>query len=375
MVLSAFLAASLLARRWGCCANQLGIIGTLQRVVMLVFSLLAVPFALAIVFFLIVLIATGGNALWDATDSATPVLLACALGCFVLANAVVRDDDAARSDNVVMQAAAFALSASIFPLTVFAAISMGIRIDQHGLSPERLWALIAIAIATAYGLAYWVGLARGRWAGWSHYLRRANLHLAAATCVIALILALPLLDFGWISARQQVARLDAGKVSVDEFDFAALRWDFGDAGRKVLARLSEGQGRAAERAAEIMALSARPVKWEERGMSVRELAFQFDDQKLEAWAREYTQTNPWVCSSNCVVVDLGMDDDRRHVAFVSAGDIQHVRFRDDGVPDPPAAPLASSPPDAEVSAGNVEVREWTGRQIYVDGQPVGQPFR
>ena len=235
----------------GVLRNQLGIIGTLQRVVMLVFSLLAVPFALAIVFFLAVLIATGGSALWEATDSATPVLLACALGSFVLANAVVRDDDAARSDNVVLRFAAFALSASIFPLTVFAAISLGIRIDQHGLSPERLWGLIAIGIATAYGLAYWVGLARGRWANWSHFLRRANLHLAAATCVIALILALPVLDFGWISARQQVARLDAGEVSPEEFDFAALRWNYGDAGRAALERLAQRDGRIGEMALEM----------------------------------------------------------------------------------------------------------------------------
>ncbi len=232
----------------GVLRNQLGIIGTLQRVVMLVFSLLAVPFALAIVFFLFALIATGGSALWEATDTATPVLLACALGGSVLANAVVRDDDEARSDNMVLRIAAFALSATIFPLTVFAAISMGIRIDQHGLSPERLWALVAIAVATAYGLAYWVGLARGRWSGWSNYLRRANLHLAAVSCILALLLALPLLDFGGISARQQVARLDAGQVSVEEFDFAALRWDFGDEGRAALDRLAQREGRVGEMA-------------------------------------------------------------------------------------------------------------------------------
>ena len=131
----------------GVLRNQLGIIGTLQRVVMLVFSLLAVPFAVAILIFLVALLASGGRALWEATDSATPVLLSCSLGCFILANAVVRDNDEARSDNVVMVAAALALAFTIFPLTAFGAISMGIRIDQHGLSPERLWALVAILIA------------------------------------------------------------------------------------------------------------------------------------------------------------------------------------------------------------------------------------
>lgn len=359
----------------GVLRNQLGIIGTLQRVVMLVFSLLAVPFALAIVFFLVVLVATGGSALWEATDSATPVLLACALGCFVLANAVARDDDAARSDSLPMLAAAFALSASIFPLTVFAAISMGIRIDQHGLSPERLWGLIAIGIATAYGLAYWVGLARGRWPGWSHYVRRVNLHLAVVSCILALLLALPLLDFGGISARQQVARLDAGEVSVEEFDFAALRWDFGDAGHRVLDRLTAGDGQVAELAAEAAAMEQRYPYYTERGNEAPELAFRFDDPQFREWAEEHVEANPWVCRGDCVVLDLGITDDgRRHIVYVSAGTIQHVRFRDDGVPDPPDAPPAPPAHDAEISGDNVKIREWTGRQIYVDGQPVGAPF-
>ncbi|WP_338241143.1 DUF4153 domain-containing protein [Aurantiacibacter hainanensis] len=357
----------------GVLRNQLGIIGTLQRVVMMVFALLAVPFGAAILIFLAILLASGGTALWDATDSATPVLLTCALGCFVLANAVVRDDDEARSDNVAMIAAALALSAAIFPLTVFAAISMGIRIDQHGLSPERLWALVAISLATAYGLAYWVGLARGRLKGWSHYLRRANLHLAVASCVVALLLALPILDFGGISARQQVARLDAGEVSAEDFDFAALRWDFGDAGRTALSRLSEREGQVGELAAKAAAADERYPVFPDRRSQAAELAFDFEDPALREWTRDHLRANPWVCQSSCVALDLGMDGDRRHVAFVSAGPIQHVRFRDDGVPDPPQ-PMASPPPDGTFTPDTVEVREWTGRQIYVDGQPVGEPF-
>lgn len=359
----------------GVLRNQLGIIGTLQRVVMLVFALLAVPFGAAILIFLAILLASGGSALWDATDSATPVLLACALGCFVLANAVVRDDDEARSDNVAMIAAALALSAAILPLTVFAAISMGIRIHQHGLSPERLWALVAIGIATAYGLAYWAGLARGRLAGWSHYLRRANLHLAVASCVIALLLALPLLDFGSISARQQVARLEAGEVSAEDFDYAALRWDFGDAGRSVLARLAEREGEVGKLAAKALAEEERYPDMRGRRPEATDLAFAFEDAELREWARSHYRANPWLCGPSCVVVDLGFEGDRRHVAFVSAGMVQRVRFRDDGVPDPPEASAAARAPDASFSPDDVEVREWTGRQIYVEGQPVGEPFR
>lgn len=358
----------------GVLRNQLGIIGTLQRVVMLVFSLLAVPFAFAILIFVVALLASGGTALWDATDSATPVLLSCALGCFVLANAVVRDNDEARSDNVVMIGAALALAFTIFPLTVFAAISMGIRIDQHGLSPERLWALVAIMIACSYGLAYWAGLARGRLARWSHYLRRANLHLAVASCVIALLLALPLVDFGAISARQQVARLDAGEVLPEEFDYAALRWDFGDAGRDVLAALARREGVSGDLATNALAQESRYADMAGRPRDDFALTFKFDDAQLEKWARNHVQTNPWLCDRECVVLDLGEEGNRHKVAFVSAGRMEIVSFRDDGVPDPPPPPPAPPPPDAQITAENVEIREWQGRQIYVDGQPVGNPF-
>ncbi len=358
----------------GVLRNQLGIIGTLQRVVMLVFALLAVPFAFAILIFLFALLASGGSALWEATDDATPVLLACALGCFVLANAVVRDNDEARSNNVVMITAALVLSAAIFPLTVFAAISMGIRIDQHGLSPERLWALVAIVIACAYGLAYWVGLVRGRLAGWSQYLRRANLHLAVASCVIALLLALPLMDFGAISARQQVARLQAGEVSVEDFDFSALRWDFGDAGRDVLRRLAQREGQVGDLAATALAREVRYPVSVGRPHENYELAFDFDDAEARQWVRDHVAANPWLCNGKCVVIDLGTEGNRRRIALVSAGRVETIGFRDDGVPDPPPAPPEMPPRDAELSPDDVEVREWTGRQIYVDGRPVGNPF-
>jgi hypothetical protein len=178
---------------------------------------------------------------------ATPVLLACAVGCLVLANSIMRDEDAAMSRNRVLRVVAMVLAAGVLPLALFAAVSMGIRIDQHGLSPERIWGLIAVTVAVAYGVAYAAGLALGR-GDWAPRLRNANLNLAAATCVLALVLALPLWDFGAISARNQVARLEAGKVSAEEFDYTALRWDFGDAGRRALARLAEREDEVGQQA-------------------------------------------------------------------------------------------------------------------------------
>jgi hypothetical protein len=222
----------------GTLRNQLKILATMQTVVLLVLSLLAVPLAAGLAVFLLATAVSGPQVLWEATRSATPTLLACAAGSGVLTCAILRDEDAAMSRSLVLRWSALVLAVVILPLAVFAAFSMGLRLDQYGLAPERLWGLVAIVVASAYGVGFWVALVRGRKSGWTDTLRRANFHLALGVCGLAMLLALPVLDFGVISTRNQLARLERGAVTPDKFDFEALRWDFGAAGQRALARLA-----------------------------------------------------------------------------------------------------------------------------------------
>ena len=224
----------------GVLRNQLRIIGTLQSVVMLVFSLIAVPFAAALVVFILAVLASGLDVLWGATRSPTPLLLSCAAASFTLVNSVVRNSDGEASSSRVLRWAALVLALGILPLAIMAAVSTGTRIGEYGLSPERIWGLIATVVAVAYGLAYFIAPIRGRMTHWMDRVRIANLHLAVGTCVLAFLLALPLLDFGAISTRNQLDRLSRGEVTANTFDFDALRWDFGDAGRSALAKLVKG---------------------------------------------------------------------------------------------------------------------------------------
>lgn len=358
----------------GVLRNQQKIIGSLQAVVMLVLSLLAVPLAVALLVFLVALLASGGSALWDATDDATPILLTCAAGAFIIANAVFRDSDAARSGSKVMLASAMVLAAGVLPLALFAAISMGIRIDQYGLAPERIWALVAIAVAVAYGLAYWVGLARGRRAGWSGQLRSANLNLAVAVCVLALILALPIFDFGAVSTRNQLARLEAGAVSVEEFDYAALRWDFGDAGREALGELAEGEGRRAELAQAALDQSARPYGWARapRTDSDFDLRVQPESEELRALVLDYLRANPYQCSEFCVALDLGGSEGMRDIALLQGRGYARIRLSEaDGTEQ--GVPLRDLGPALERDS-TVEIRNVETPYIFVDGQPVREPL-
>ncbi len=355
----------------GVLRNEAAIIGTLRRVVMTVLSLLAVPLAAGLALFLVAMVLSGPQVLWDATRSATPVLLTCAAGAWVLANAILRDEDAEMSGNRVLRIAGLMLVLAILPLTVFAAVSMGTRIAQHGLSPERLWGLIAIAVAVAYGFAWLVAMVRGWKAGeWRERVRRANLHLAVVVCGIALFLALPILDFGAISARQQIARLESGKVTAEDFDYDALRWDFGAAGRRALARLGRGPDpTVAMLAGEALARTERVYPAGLRRDYA--LRVQPSDPALEALVRAHIRSNPWVCQQHCVALDLGpAPAGRRRVAIVSGSGFTELTLPDGAaargaVTEPPAPPQLGP-------ASTVELRTVMRQQIFVDGRPLPQ---
>ncbi len=359
----------------GTLRNQLKVLGTLQSVVLLVLSLLAVPVALGLSLFLLATAVSGPQVLWEATRSATPVLLTCAAGAWVLASVIVRYDDAAMSGNSVMRVAALVLAAVILPLAIFAAVSMGLRLNQHGLAPERLWGLAAIVVAAAYGLGFWVALIRGRKSGWAEKLRRANFHLGLFVCAFALLLALPILDFGAISTRNQLARLESGAVSAEEFDYAALRWDFGEPGRRALGQLAESDNAQIAELAEAAVAQTqryygypRPV----RTADEIDLRVQPDDPELRRMVLNHLRGNPWQCHERCVALDLGSGPTGRRVAIVQTGSYEVVTIGRDGsgVRPPEVAPAVAPIRDDSV----VEIREVPARYIFVDGKAMGPPL-
>lgn len=214
------------------------IAGLLQRVAMVVLGVLAPVLAIGLLLFLLALPFTGLAPLWEATKSTTPILLACVIAALVLANAVIGDgpEDEAEAARP-LRWSAMALGAVILPLGLIAAVSTGLRIAQYGLTPDRLWAATFTAIAIAYGLAYLAALIWRR-QRWGEALRPANLGLAIGLSGLALLLAMPLINFNAFSARDQAARLKSGRTPPDQFDWKALAFDFGKPGREVLAKLA-----------------------------------------------------------------------------------------------------------------------------------------
>lgn len=364
----------------GTLRNQLKVLGTLQSVLLLVLSLLAVPLALGLTVFLLATVISGPQVLWDATRSATPVLLSCAAGAWVLASAIVRYDDAAMSRNRVMRVAALVLAAVILPLAVFAAVSMGLRLGQHGLAPARLWGLAAIVVACACGLGFWGALVRGRKGGWTERMRRANFHLGLFVCGLAVVLALPIFDFGAISTRDQVARLENGTVPPEMFDYSALRWDFGKAGQDALERMAASDDET------VASLAAAALEEEFRSYVALRPAEEFalrvqpDDPELRALVLDYLVRHPWLCSEGCVAIDVGgadRADGAKRVAIISgerAAGFSEVLL----APRRPGQDLNQATREAALPAltgdSVIEIRTVEKRYIFVDGKPLSLPL-
>ena len=219
------------------------VVRLLQRVVTAVLAVLAPVLGVGLLIFLVSLPFTGLTALWDATRSTTPILLGCIIGALILANAVIGNGDDEEATNPLLRFGAMALAIAIFPLAVVAANATWLRIGQYGLTPDRLWAVVFVALASAYGVAYLLALARAR-GRWARLARASNLRLAFVVAGVGLFLATPILSFNALSTADQVGRLEAGKIAPDKFDWAALAFDFGDPGKAALKRLAGSRNAA-----------------------------------------------------------------------------------------------------------------------------------
>jgi hypothetical protein len=375
------------------------LVATLQKLVLVIFSVLAPVLAFALIGFLLSLPFTGLAPLWKSGVPTTPILLLAAAGAAGLINAVIGDGKSDGSQNRVLRWSALLLSLAILPLAVIAAISMGVRIEQYGFTPDRIWGLLAVVVATVYGVAYLVAVLKSVRAkallDWDDHIRPANVQIALGVCGLALFLALPILDFGSVSAKDQLARLKSGVTKAAEFDWQAMAFDFGPNGREALEKLKTA-GTADQRKSAKAALAAES-RWD--------VETQVQAEKTEAYTRNFSYGTPGKelnedekrdiirdgqCRTPCRVIWLEPNrllvigkthesspvDSAIYLSSVSADPADNKRsaWRRDysgrgGSDGTREEQLMDLKPGA-----NVEVRPVEMRQVYVDGKPVGQIF-
>jgi hypothetical protein len=369
------------------------LVATLQKLVLVVFSVLAPVLAFALVGFLVSLPFTGLAPLWDSGVPTTPVLLAVAAGAVGLINAVVGDGKADGSSNRVLRWSALLLSLSILPLAVISALSIGARIGQYGWTPDRIWGLIAVIVACVYGVAYLVSVARALRAkaplDWDDHLRPANVKIALGICGLALFLAMPILDFGAMSARDQVARLKSGVTKAAEFDWQAMAFDFGPKGRAALKLLAKSSSEFESKSAKAALASNNRWQFDERRtaeqVTVVAENFGYDPgaKLLDVQGRLDLVADGW-CQERCKVIWLSQE---RFVVVSSVNAKVYEKvplvYRAANPDDPrlwqqafaPARETDNKPPVPLSPNTRIEIRDAAMGQVHVDGKPVGEPFK
>jgi hypothetical protein len=125
-------------------------------------------------------------------------------------------------------------------LALLADWALWLRVHQHGWTPERIWGAVVGLLVTIHAVGYACShLLRGRWMS---ALPATN--IVAAVLEVAIIAALisPMADARKLAVASQVARLKAGVVDVDAFDWKFLQRGAGPYGRAGLQALAAADG-------------------------------------------------------------------------------------------------------------------------------------
>ena len=128
-------------------------------------------------------------------------------------------------------------TAALLALVCMAAWSLTIRIGQYGLTPDRVWGSLVIAVALVYAIGYLLPWRRKPEA-WMPQIAATNIIAALVMCIGILLLLSPLLDARKLTVDSQLARLADGRVTANKFDEVILGRQ-GKPGHDALRRLIE----------------------------------------------------------------------------------------------------------------------------------------
>lgn len=195
-----------------------------------VLTAIALLFAVSLAF-------SGLEPLWK-TKAATASLLAGCVGLVLLINAAYQEGDSERKVHIVLKWSARVACGLLLVFAVLAAYSLFLRIEQYGLTPERVLAGLGALIALLFGLGYAAAAVwpKGQWLRW---IEGVNVTMAFVMAALFLAVVTPVGDPNRLSVESQVAKLQAGRIAVDKFDWAFLKYGGQGYGRDALKALTK----------------------------------------------------------------------------------------------------------------------------------------
>lgn len=212
------------------------------RTLILALLRLLLPFHLLIVFSFLIAAAVMGLEKLDTDIGVTALLLIAIAIALTLSSATVGGTRNA-VENRASRIACRLLAFSVLPLAAIAAYALWLRIDQHGLTPERIFALVTVGLGVLYGCLYAFSSLTP---SFESSLQKTNIALAIVSIVIFTLMLTPLLDIYRLSAMQQLSRFEKQKVNTKALDLGLLKFRLGSEGRKALNTIASSEAAKTE---------------------------------------------------------------------------------------------------------------------------------
>jgi hypothetical protein len=209
-------------------------VDSVGRWILAVLAWLLLPFSILSTVFVVSLLFSGLQNLWN-TGQASTLMLLLQFATILLANAAWLDGTRNPFSNKVVE---FIAKLSLLPcLPIYTALcfrSLGLRIQQYGWSVDRIHATFFVVVAGIWGLGYAGSVFLRQWPS---AIGRINTTATLILVFIVVAMNSPILDPYRLSANNQVERLLEGSARAENFDFLYLRFNLGRYGNYALSRL------------------------------------------------------------------------------------------------------------------------------------------
>lgn len=210
------------------------VIDTVTRIQQALMKYLLVLLVFVSITFLSALPFTGLQPLWESGGSSL-ILWMLALMLFFL-NAVYQDDPETRPYPLWMHRFIYIGIALLPAYCLISLYGLGLRVEQYGWTLSRCWASLTLFVFSLFSFGYLLGIVRFR-DDWLRQLSQVNVIMGLLVLAMMFLVNSPLLDFRKISLSSQIARLERGDVSPEDFDYSYLRNELAGPGYQALQTL------------------------------------------------------------------------------------------------------------------------------------------
>lgn len=213
------------------------VIGLLRGIVLTLCRFLLPLSALIVIVFTFALPFTGLEPIWD-TGYSTPIMLWLVAVNLFLLNGVFQDGTQGSGYPTWLVRVVDLCLLCLPVLVVLAGYSTWLRIEQYGLTPSRILAMVLVLVIFIHSVAALLAVfvSRSIWLG---SLRVSNPVIALLCVVLLMAMHTPWFSPLKMSANNQVQRLLSGRTAVDNFDADTLRNRLGSEGKQAYDALLE----------------------------------------------------------------------------------------------------------------------------------------